>query len=188
MTILSHVQGRGRFLGCNLGVRLHPACTNFWWGEGEVKIYLDGDKEYPTLCGTGTEDYIGSAYGQGLFDNLYQGNHFIAEKKNANGFYRFHVPDPVFFYEDIRATIQVMGGPSYAAMLKSLDKDPTLRFMKAGDGTQYYTREELEKNPKRAEVMERIDDHCATAYWYMDKPENGLGPIADFDERIKDIP
>jgi hypothetical protein len=187
MTILPKVTGRGRFLGCNLGVRLHPMMNNFWWGEGEVKVYLDGDDENPTLCGTGTEDYIGTGYGQGVFSHRYQGNQYMDPGK-AFGFYRFHIPDPVYFYEDIRVTIQVMGGPSYEQMLASLDKDPDLRFMKAGDGTQYYTREELEADPKRAEVMERIDDHCATAYWYMDRPENALGPIAPVDERLKDLP
>lgn len=188
MTILPSVQGRGRFLGCNLGARLHPSCTNFWWGEGEVKVYLDGDDEFPTLCGTGTEDYIGDGYGQNVFHQAYQGNPYVSEKKDAYGFYRLHIPDPVYFHKDARVTIQVMGGPSYKAMLDALDKDPTLRFMKAGDGTEWYTREELEADPNRAEVMERIDDWCATAYWYMDKPENGLGPIAPFAERIKDLP
>jgi len=153
MTILPRVTGRGRFLGCHLGVRQHPGCTNFWWGEGEVKGYLDGDQEHPTLCGTGTEDYIGDGYGQGLFNHLYQGNLFVADKQAAFGFYRLHIPDPVYFHKNIRVTIQVMGGPSYAAMLAAMDKDPTLRFMKAGDGTQYYTREELAKTPERAEVM-----------------------------------
>ena len=118
----------------------------------------------------------------------FQGNQFISEKHDAFGFYRFHIPDPVWFHEDIRVTIQVMGGPSYRAMLDALDKDPSLKFMKAGDGSEYYTREELEADPNRAEVMERIDDHAATAYWYMDTPENKLGPIADVAERIKDLP
>lgn len=190
MTILPKVEGEGRFLGCHLNVRLHPACTggNFWWGEGEVKIYLDGDEEYPTLCGTGTEDYIGTGYGQGLFDHLYQGNSYIAEGRVAYGFYRYHVPDPVWFHEDIRVTIQVMGGPRFQGMLDALERDPTLKFMKAGDGTEFYTREELEKNPNAAEVMERVDDHAATAYWYMDRPANDLGPIADWTERIADLP
>jgi hypothetical protein len=188
MTILPRVEGRGRFLGCNLGVRQHPSLTGFWWGEGEVKIYLDGDEANPTLCGTGTEDYIGDGYGQNLFAHMYSGNQYISEKKNAYGFYRFHIPDPVYFHKDIRVTIQVMGGPAYFQMLEAMDRDPTLRFMKAGDGTQYYTREELQKEPRRADVMERIDDHCATAYWYMDKPENSLGPIAPYPERVKDIP
>ena len=192
MTILPEVKGKGRFLGCNLGVRLHPSMTNFWWGEGEVKVYLDGDKEYPTLCGTGTEDYIGTAYGQGHFYNMFQGDQFInvpeGKSANAYGFYRFHIPDPVYFYKDCRVTIQVMGGPSYRAMLDAMDKDPSLKFMKAGEPGQYYTREELEKEPNRADVMERIDDHCATAYWYMDKPGSDFPPIAPFADRIKDLP
>ncbi|MHB1001188.1 MAG: glycoside hydrolase family 172 protein [Armatimonadota bacterium] len=194
MTILPSIEGRGRFLGCNIGVRLHPFMTNFWWGEGEVKAYLDGDKDNPTLCGTGTEDYIGSGYGQGLFSNMYQGNQLVINSKTepkipvAYGFYRLHVPDPIYFHKDARVTIQVMGGPSYQQMLDSMDKDPSLRFMKAGDGSQYYTREELEKDPNHAWVMERIDDYCATAYWYMDKPENKLPPIMAQQDRIKDLP
>jgi len=188
MTILPRVEGRGRFLGCHLGVRLHPSMTNFWWGEGEVKVYLDGDEEYPTLCGTGTEDYIGTGYGQGWFAHAYQGNHFVSEGKDAFAFYRWHIPDPVYFYKDVRVTIQVMGGPRFPQMLEALDKDPALVFMKAGDGTEHYTREELEAHPEWAQVMERIDDHCATAYWYMDRPENGLAPIAPVAERLKDLP
>ena len=70
----------------------------------------------------------------------------------------------------------------------SIDKDPTIEFMKAGDGTQFYTREELEAHPERPEVMERIDDHCATAYWYMNQPENDLPSIAPVAERIQDLP
>jgi hypothetical protein len=190
MTILPKVEGRGRFLGCLLNVRLHPACAapNFWWGEGEAKVYLDGDTDLPTLCGTGTEDYIGTGYGQGNFSHAFQGNSYTSDDKDAYGFYRFHVPDPLYFHQDIRVTIQVMGGPNYQGMLDALERDPSLKFMKAGDGTQYYTREELEARPKHAEVMERVDDHAATAYWYMDRPENDLGRIADFAERIKDLP
>jgi hypothetical protein len=188
MTILPQVEGRGRFLGCNLGVRLHPSMRNFWWGEGEVKVYLDGDTDNPTLAGTGTEDYIGDGHSQGLFSQRYTGNPFIGKGSSAYGFYRFHIPDPVYFHQDIRVTIQVMGGSRYEQMLQAMAKDPGLQFMKAGAPGQYYTKEELEKEPRRSDVMERIDDHCATAYWYMDKPENGLGPIAPAAERVKDLP
>lgn len=188
MTILPRITGRGRFLGVHHQIRLNPCCRHFWWGEGEVKIYLDGDDDRPTLVGTGTEDYIGAGYGQGRFDHRFQGNHYVADGNTAYGFYRFHIPDPVFFHTDVRVTLQVMGGPSYAQMLQAMDADPNLRFMKAGDGTAYYTRAELEANPKRAEVMERVDDHTAMAYWYLDKPSNALPPLAPVAERFADLP
>jgi hypothetical protein len=188
MTILPQIEGRGRFLGCNLGVRQNHCCTNFWWGEGEVKVYLDGDKDLPTLCGTGTEDYIGDGYGQDYFHCRYSGNQYVSPTKDAFGFYRLHIPDPVWFQKDIRVTIQVMGGPSYKAMLDAMDKDPSLKFMKAGDGKLYYTREELAATPKRSDVMERTDDYSATAYWFLDRAENGLPPIAPAAERMKDLP
>jgi len=100
-TILPKLKGCGRFLGCNLGFNSHPDLVKSWWGEGEVKIYLDGDSKYPTLCGTGVEDYIGSGFGQDFFSHLYQGNQFLTCQEtfynDAHGFYRFHVPDPVIF-------------------------------------------------------------------------------------------
>ncbi len=73
-------------------------------------------------------------------------------------------------------------------MLEAMDKDASLKFMKAGDGQQYYTREELAAEPDRADVMERTDDYCATAYWYMERAENGLPPLAAAAERMKDLP
>lgn len=191
-TILPKIKGRGRFLGCNLGFRSNPDMVQSWWGEGEVKVYLDGDSDLPTLCGTGTEDYIGSGYGQDYFSHLYQGNHFLAQQnayhKDAYAFYRLHIPDPVYFKKDIRVTIQVMGGPTYPEMLKMLERNPDLKLMKAGDGTKYYTLEELRANPKKAGYLERQDDWCATSYWYMTKPTNSLPTIAQVEERIKDLP
>jgi len=191
-TILPSIKGKGRFLGCNLGFRSHPWMLKSWWGEGEVKIYLDGDKEYPTLCGTGTEDYIGSGFGQDYFSHRFQGNQYLSEQggyyREAYGFYRFHIPDPVYFYEDVRVTIQVLGGPGYPDMLRMLNEHPEIELMKAGDGSEHYTREELEQNPKLSGYLERIDDWCATAYWFMEEPENGLPPLSAFDERVKDLP
>ena len=190
LTILPQVRGRGRYLGCNLGVRLNQLYNQFWWGEGEVKVYLDGDTQFPTLCGTGTEDYIGTGWCTDRFIQQYQGNHFVAENKRGYGFYRLHVPDPVYFHEDARVTLQVMSGAYFKEMLAVIDTIPTLRIMKAGDGTEYYSREELvqlmEKDPEGADVSERIDDYCVTAYWYLDKPENALPPLPAPAERIKD--
>jgi hypothetical protein len=186
-TILPKIEGKGRFLGCNLGMIQDTCCTNFWWGEGEVKVYLDGDTEYPTLVGTGTEDYIGSGYGQSLFTHLYQGDQFISRTKNAYGFYRLHIPDPIYFHKDIMVTIQDIGGPGNSDLLETMKKYPGRKFMDTGDGTKYYTREELEANLQSSGYVERTDDFCATSYWYMDKPENRLPPIAGISERIKGL-
>lgn len=187
--ILPPVYGRGRFLGCHIGVRQNETTSNFWWGEGEVKVYLDGDAEFPTLCGTGTEDYIGTGYGQGDFSHRYQGNTFTSKQKDAYAFYRLHIPDPVYFHQDITVSIQVMGGPSFELMLQCMDKDPSLRFMKAGAGNEYFTRAELEADPAMAMVMEReADDYCAVAYWYMDAPAGVLPELAPVGERIAALP
>ncbi len=187
-TILKIKEGKGRFLGCNLGVKSDSHYANFWWGEGEVKIYLDDDASYPTLCGTGVEDYIGCGYGMGKYSHPYQGNNYISTGKDAYGFYRLHIPDPVYFYKNIHVTIQALGGPGYRAMLEAMGKFPGLKIMKTGDGTQYYTKNELEAHPEWSNVVERIDDYCSTAYWYMNKPENGLFKIQNKEERLADLP
>jgi len=186
--ILPEVNGKGKFLGCHLEAVQNPDLNNFWWGEGEVKIYLDGDTNFPTLCGTGTEDYIGTGYGQGKFVNLYQGNQHLSEDENEHGFYRFHVPDPVYFYKNIRVDIQVMGGGTFAQFLKTIDKNPEIKLMKTGKGDEFYSREELEKSPEMSNTVEREgDDFCATAYWYMNSPTNNLPALAPYNERIKGL-
>ena len=63
--ILPGVEGTGRYLGTNVGAIGNKGYLGSWFGEGEVKVYLDGDTDHPTLQGTGTEDYIGSGWGQG---------------------------------------------------------------------------------------------------------------------------
>jgi hypothetical protein len=103
-TILERVEGRGRFLGAVVGVR---TLAREWWGEGEIKMYLNGDKEYPTICGTGTEDYILSAWGVGQHTNIYQGTPL--SRQDLISFYRWHVLDPLYFKKDIRVTMQQIG-------------------------------------------------------------------------------
>ena len=108
--VLPQVTGRGRFLGVNFGVAADmKKYVRAWWGEGEVKIFLDGDTLNPTLCGTGTEDYIGTGWGQGAYAHLYQGSPLADEEHLRYGFYRFHLPDPVWFQREIRITIQQIG-------------------------------------------------------------------------------
>jgi hypothetical protein len=100
--ILPLRKNKGRYLGTVLGVRnLHP---KQWWGEGEVKVYLDGDKEYPTIVGTGTEDYVGQAWGLDRQPCLYNGCS-LREKYMAT-LYRWHLPDPIAWQKECRITIQ----------------------------------------------------------------------------------
>jgi len=70
---LPQIEDKGRFLGVNIGVNADKAYGETWWGKGEVKMYIDNDKELPTINVTGTEDYIGIAWGMGQFTGLYQG-------------------------------------------------------------------------------------------------------------------
>jgi hypothetical protein len=108
--VLDGVEGPGYFLGCVIGVR---ALGPWWWGEGEMKFYLDGDDEYPTICGTGTEDYFGAGWGMAEFQSPQLGctvslaNDYYQDPLVA--MYRFHKDDPVYFQKSLRATIQQLG-------------------------------------------------------------------------------
>jgi len=102
--ILPKRTGSGRFVGCVIGIR---ALEENWWGEGEVKVYLDGDGNFPTICGTGTEDYIGQSWGLQSVAYLYGGTSLMADKLNT--FYRWHIKDPIYWKKDIRITIQQIG-------------------------------------------------------------------------------
>jgi D-arabinan exo alpha-(1,3)/(1,5)-arabinofuranosidase (non-reducing end) len=103
-TILPRRRGKGRYLGALIGVR---PMQRKWWGEGEVKIYLDGDEKFPTICGTGAEDYVGLSWQIQQTPYLYHG-----ASLDQNGFvtmYRWHLPDPIYWEEDCRVTIQQIG-------------------------------------------------------------------------------
>ena len=122
-TILDGVRGKGQYVGTYLAWGVH---NDGWWGEGEVKFYIDGDKEFPTINGTGTEDYFGGSYNfenqatdeyqtfttpySGLVqvikpDGLYQ-------SQERFGLYRWHIADPIRFDHDLRVTIQDLGWQS----------------------------------------------------------------------------
>jgi len=109
--ILDGVKGQGQYVGTFLAWQQNNAG---WWGEGELKMFLDGDGEFPTICGTGTEDYFGGAWGFGSdFSAPYLGFIQAVKKSEEVGarmtMYRFHVPDPVFFREDLKVTMQALG-------------------------------------------------------------------------------
>ena len=102
--ILPKRQGQGRFIGSILGIR---ALEGDWWGEGEIKFYLNGDTEFPTICGTGSEDYVGLSWGMQQTPFFYNGCSL-----NQRGFvsmYRWHLPDPIYWKKDIYVTIQQIG-------------------------------------------------------------------------------
>jgi D-arabinan exo alpha-(1,3)/(1,5)-arabinofuranosidase (non-reducing end) len=94
--------GRGRFIGSLMSVR--SLDVKHWWGEGEFKAYLDGDGEFPTICGTGTEDYIGLSWGTQKTPFLYNGCYL--DDDGYVGMYRWHLRDPIVWKKDGRITIQ----------------------------------------------------------------------------------
>jgi hypothetical protein len=147
-TILDNVQGQGHYVGTYLAWEVH---SPGWWGEGEIKFFMDGDKEFPTIAGTGTEDYFCGSYNfdtQGddgkarytTFSTPYTGlaqvlpPDEIYKVGQRFGLYRWHITDPVRFEKDLKVTIQALGWNK--------------------DGT--YLQEE--------------DDIAAVSYWYQAEP------------------
>lgn len=149
--LLDGVQGTGQFVGTYMcwGVN-----NNGWWGEGEFKWYLDGDKDYPTICGTGTEDYFCGSYN---FEGIeYLRKSVITEKKRTHnyvpfttpyagmpqvilpdgcydsqlrfGLYRWHITDPIRFESDIRITVQALGWRNDGRFLPLQDDISSVAF------------------------------------------------------------
>ncbi|GMW02493.1 MAG: hypothetical protein AMXMBFR84_36290 [Candidatus Hydrogenedentota bacterium] len=141
--ILDGVVGHGHYVGTYLAWGVN---NNGWWGEGEIKFYMDGDVAWPTICGTGTEDYFCGSYnfdrgGQYVpFSTAYAGLHQVIrpdgtyKSQQRFGMYRWHVMDPVRFERDLRVTIQALGW---------------------GTGKRYVPLQ---------------DDIASVAYWYQTEP------------------
>jgi len=122
-TILEGVQGQGHFVGTYLAWGVN---NTGWWGEGEIKFFMDGDADYPTICGTGTEDYFCGSYNfenrtlrqYQPFTTPYTGLHQVIKpdgvyrSQQRFGMYRWHITDPVRFQHDLRVTIQALGWSS----------------------------------------------------------------------------
>ena len=118
-TIADGIKGRGHYVGTYMAWGVN---NTGWWGEGEIKFYLDGDRDWPTICGTGTEDYFCGSYN---FENQetkqyqdfttpYTGLQVIRpdgvyQTQTRFGMYRWHIPDPIRFEQDLRVTIQALG-------------------------------------------------------------------------------
>jgi hypothetical protein len=146
-TLLDGIRGQGHYVGTYIAWGVN---NNGWWGEGEVKFYLDGDGEFPTICGTGTEDYFGGAWnfehpqGQyGVYSSPYSGLPQVIkpdglyQSQQRFGLYRWHIMDPIRFQQDLRVTIQA------------------LSWRGSGEGRRYLALK---------------DDIASTAFWYQTEP------------------
>ena len=156
-TILDGVRGKGQYVGTYMAWGVN---NNGWWGEGEIKFYLDGDDEYPTICGTGTEDYFCGSYNfenqrthrYEPFTTPYSGLSQVIEpdgvyRSNQRfGLYRWHITDPIRFESDLKVTIQALGWR---------------------DGGRY---------------LPLKDDIASVAYWYQTIPAAPFPPLPEKDE------
>ena len=160
-TLLDGVHGQGHYVGTYLAWGVH---NTGWWGEGEIKFFMDGD-EWPTICGTGTEDYFGGAWdfehpkGQyGSFSGPYTGLPQVLvpdglfRSQQRFGLYRWHIMDPIRFQQDLRVTIQALG------------------WRAALEGKSRY--------------LPLQDDISSTAFWYQSEPHApfpALGGLNDLE-------
>ncbi|MSS73182.1 MAG: DUF2961 domain-containing protein [Candidatus Latescibacteria bacterium] len=157
-TILDNVQGQGQYVGTYMAWGVNNAG---WWGEGEIKFYLDGDGAFPTLCGTGTEDYFCGSYnfdvgkdngGYREFTTPYSGMAQVIRpdglyiSQTRFGLYRWHIADPIRFERDLRVTIQALGWRS---------------------GMRYLPLQ---------------DDIASVAYWYQTLPTAPFPKLPERDE------
>jgi hypothetical protein len=153
-TILDGVKGWGQYVGTYLAWGVH---STGWWGEGEIKFYLDGDRDFPTICGTGTEDYFCGSYDFEVnsryqeFTTPYSGLAQVIrpdglyDSQQRFGLYRWHIMDPVRFQKDLRVTIQALGWRS---------------------GGRYLPLQ---------------DDIASVAYWYQKEPHAPFPKLPDRD-------
>jgi hypothetical protein len=132
-TILDGVKGHGQYVGTYMAWGVN---NSGWWGEGEIKFYMDGDTDYPTICGTGTEDYFCGSYNFDLgkenggyreFTTPYAGLPQVLrpdglyQSQTRFGMYRWHITDPIRFEQDLRVTIQALGWRSGGRYLPMQD-------------------------------------------------------------------
>ncbi|MFC2950544.1 glycoside hydrolase family 172 protein [Marinicaulis aureus] len=161
--ILPLRKSRGVYIGAVLGIR---PLAGRWWGEGEVKIFLDGDKHFPTIAGSGTEDYVGHSFGIQNTTAPYNG---ASWRENAHdsetgrvSLYRWHLADPVYWHKDVRITLQQIG------CCKVPPTSPEVYLQEA--------------------IFEREDDVSCATFWYEPSPSAPLPAYPDLATRITDLP
>lgn len=168
--ILPERTGKGRYLGSVIGVR---PLDGQWWGEGEFKAFIDGDEDFPTIAGTGAEDYVGLSYGLQQTPFLYNGANWIEDSpaydvSNGTGrisMYRWHIVDPFYWAESLRLTMQQIG-------CCNLEEGATIA------GFESYMNA----------LFEREDDWSAATFWYEPIPSAPLPEMPDAAARMADLP
>ena len=164
-TIVDGLRGPGRFFGWTGGVRVLDSAR--WWGEGEVKVYLDGETQ-PTICGTGAEDHLDSAWGLGSFAApesgapLVRGNGASRDRHHLVSFYRWHLSDPVVFQRAARVTVQQIG----AAMFGTDEVGDYEAFKASVTPAGVGWLEGVVPGQHAFGLYERSDDWCATSFVY----------------------
>ncbi len=159
-TIVDGVKGKGHYVGTYLA---WGSNNNGWWGEGEIKFYIDGDRKFPTICGTGTEDYFCGSYcfatknDEGKLEykdytTPYAGFYAIKpdgfnKSQTRFGMYRWHVMDPVRFEKDLKVTIQALGWHSAF----------------------------------KGKYLPLQDDISSTSFWYQSEPHAAFPRLGDKD-------
>ena len=152
-TIIDSIKGKGHYIGTYM---VWGANNNGWWGEGEIKFFMDGDEKFPTICGTGTEDYFNGAYGfvqNNLYQNYttaYSGFHAMKYETEIQGqqrfsMYRWHICDPIRFENDLKVTMQALGWRS------------------------------------NGKYLALQDDISSVAYWYQTMPFNPFPKLPDYE-------
>lgn len=190
--VLDTAGSPGVFVGASIGV--NPLGPN-WWGEGEMKFYIDDDTTHPTICGTGAEDYLCSGWGMSTHEALYTGvNHLDRDPRSGQerlvSFYRFHVLDPIHFQSGLRVELQQLGAPGAEflgshAVVKDGDNHPEAELRAA------YARHGWvgpHVHPGMSDwLFDRSDDYCSVAYWYQRVSPVPLPPIPGPAARVAGI-
>ena len=160
-TIVDGIEGKGHYVGTYMAWQVN---NTQWWGEGEIKFYMDGDGDFATIVGTGTEDYFCGSYNFDLgkerggyheFTTPYAGLSQVIrpdglyESQQRFGLYRWHIPDPIRFEEDLRVTIQALGWRT-----------------RKGEGRRYLPMQ---------------DDIASVAFWYQTLPTSPFPEFPDKD-------
>ena len=191
--VLPKITGKGRFLGMSVGLTTDSAYGKSWWGEGEVKMFMDGDAKFPTIVGTGAEDYIGSAWGLGKFTETYQGCTVADDSLGKFNFYRWHIPDAIYFNRDLRVTIQQIGGWGKKDITTLIKKGVNLQPVTLDAPGNFMRLLEMENAPDVTDEsvpngwvnFYRVDDYAAVSYFYLDKPSSNLPPLAPVNTRVE---